>query len=348
MTRAGWSYGLSSILLIGLLVHSGLIQWWSVQGRGLVRSADIGDEVWSAESHWWHHMHTLRRSQVDGAIRNLEAADRWGLIATYSNLADLVWLYLARERVDDAEVTVRRLAALAPGAAEPLRGLGGVMAKTGRVEEAETAYRRALSLDPQHDASRRDLCRMLLRSGRIAEGVEVLGEGYGVPRGSGSEHEMTSGWSVELAGELMKSSDLPAARAMLERIVAFDSENGRAHWLLGVTLAQSGDVAKGLEHLRRAVVLEPALGEARYDLGVALLEMGEVREAIVHLQRAAELSPGSAVVQYNLGVAHFMIGELEEAVAAAREAIRLDPSDATARGFLEMVLEELQSGRGSR
>jgi len=341
VTRSGVLFAAAVVALAAFAGHSGAVQFQVWRGRALLRAVHVGDEVWSEADRWWEGVSDQKRSQVDAAIARLERADRWGLRATDTVLSDLVWLYVARQRLDDAESTLRRLVELRPGAADPHHGLGRLLRRKNRLAAAEREYRRALALDPAHNSARHDLYSLMLGAGRMDDAVVVVREGLTV-----GPHE--TAWVLELVNGLFTSGQYRAARAVLEELVARRADLARGHWLLGVALMQTGEASSGLEHLQEAIHLDPDLGEAHYDLAMSLLERSETRRAMVHLQRAAELNPSSAIVHYNLAVASFMLGGLNEAVGHARESIRLNPGDPDAHAFLAMVLDQLGDPAGAQ
>lgn len=68
-------------------------------------------------------------------------------------LRELVQLYLAQERNEDAEYSVTELEQLMPNTPETLTIKGDVFHAQGRVYQAIQQYELALSIDPNHEAA---------------------------------------------------------------------------------------------------------------------------------------------------------------------------------------------------
>ncbi len=335
--RLRWSGAVFAILAAGWLafvVHSGAVQLSARRGHEMLASLDIGDEVWSVQGHWWASAPQDKRDVLMVSERHLERADAWGLMPTPGVLEDLVWIYLAADRPADAERAVRRLMRQAPDDAGLCRSLAAVLRKVGKSDEAEAAYRRALRLNRSSIQARDELVGLLQSKARYDEAITLYREAI-------AAFPDDATWSLKLARLLMDLRRLDAARRALEALLEAHPTSAHGHALLGLTLLRMGNVETGLTHLRTAVTLEPESGETLYNLGMAYLELRRVGEAVSWLERAVALQPDLAAGHYNLAVATYMAGRPLDALPHIRAAIRLDPDDTDARGFLAVLLQEI-------
>ncbi len=341
MTRAGLVFLIAFLPLFAFTAHSGAVQYNVWRGRSLLAAAHVGDEVWSTGDQWWQYASAEERSSVDRATVALERADRWGLIPTYTALRDLIWLYLAAGRVDQAEQTALRMIALQPKEPDPYHGWAGILRKKGRVDEAIVQYKRALEVGPDFLPARNELAALLPELGRFDEALALNREVLRL-------HPPDVNWSLDFGSRLLKEGRFAEATTVLMNILAAAPSTARAHWLLGVALVQLHHKAAGVEHLRTAVQLDPTHAEAQYDLGMALLAHEQTAPAIEHLRQAIQLKGDFATAHYNLAVALAMAGRPAEAMPHAQEAIRLDPKDADARALLEVLREQASNSTQSQ
>jgi len=292
--------------------HSAAVQWNAWRGQRAMATLQIGDEVWVAGNDWWARASAEKRRQVEAAVRSLEWTTEYGLAGTPAVLQDLVWLYLAKARVQDAERTVRQLLENTPETAEPYRGLANILRMTGRNREAEEQYRLALAVDASHARALEELASLLSAQGRVDDAkreLRRLVEGGQAPATTWS----TLGLLEIRSGE----SDVGIQR--LGRALELDPQLFQTRYQLAAALLSRADGPGG-----RAAI----------------------DEAITHLRMVISERPQFAEAHYNLGVAEFMSGQFEDALNHVREALRLNPSDVQAKQFLQVVEESYKSSRG--
>lgn len=340
-TRSGIGLAVAFVVWLAFVTHSGAVQYAAYRGHQIKEQLALPDSVWHQNASWWQNADDLRRKSVQGAVHHLEWADRFGLMGTVPVLQDLVWLYLAKDDLDVAERTVRRIAALAPEAPEAHRGLGNVLRRAGDLQGAEKAYRRALALDTGFDVARIELCGLLREAGRHEDAAALYAEAI-------AAYPAEERWPLDLARLRLDLGDYAAAEKILIQLIRSRPDSARAAFLMGVVGLQSGDATLGIGYLRRAIELDPELADAHYNLGLALLGRQAVEEAIAALRESIRLRPEFALAHYNLAVAIFMSGAPAEALPSIHEAIRLNPRDADAYGFLSVVLREVGDGAGAR
>lgn len=349
LTKAGWAFTVGMLLWLGFSAHGGVVQLEGQRGQWLFRQLALPEEIWSPGFDWSSTASAADRQRAESAIFHLERANRWGIMPTLHFLDDLVRLRLARGEVDRAEQTAREILRLDRSNAYSSQLVGSVLRRAGRNSEAEQAYREALKINDAFAPARSELCGLLVTLGRFDDAANVFVEHIKLPR--------DLPWALEFADVLNKARAFPQAVKALESILKAVPDSARAHWLVGVALAETGRSEDALRELRRANEIDPELAEARYDLALVLLQEAQVmhelgaplvNEAVGHLQRAVAINPAFADAHYNLGVARMMLGKIADAVPCVREAIRLNPADSQYYAFLAHLLAASGDEAGAR
>jgi protein O-GlcNAc transferase len=91
--------------------------------------------------------------------------------------ADLAALYLALNRLDEAQDRVERSLQLYPGNVDALISKGVILESRGQLDSAIDQYRKALALAPKSAAASQDLGSALQKKGQLQEAVSVLQAG---------------------------------------------------------------------------------------------------------------------------------------------------------------------------
>lgn len=89
----------------------------------------------------------------------------------------------------------------------------------------------------------------------------------------------------------------------------------------------SGQDAPAMRHLERAIALEPGNGRAHYLLGAVLASQGAIDRAVAEMTLAARFAPGLGTVHFQLGLLHFTSGRPDAAEAAWQPLVALGESD---------------------
>ena len=180
--------------------------------------------------------------------------------------------------------------------------------------------------------------------------------------------------TLDRALQLIERGELEAARSLLERLVATETDDPGPHYYLGSVLLDVGDVDQAVVHLERAATLDPGLGAVHFNLGLAYqklgrdadaarsfavawskepdnpvtaLALGRARiaagnfdEAIEPLERASALAPGVPSPLFHLGVAQLRAGNPEAAFASLTRAVGGAPDDPQMRFFQGVAARE--------
>lgn len=125
--------------------------------------------------------------------------------------------------------------------------------------------------------------------------------------------------------------------------VAKAPNNARAHYNLGVALAEAGRSSEALAHYEKALELDKDLPDVHNNLGSTLIGLGRPAEAVPYLQEALRRNANQADVHCNLGAALRALRRYQEALAHYEEALRLDGGLADAYNNLGNCLMQLGS-----
>ncbi len=172
-----------------------------------------------------------------------------------------------------------------------------------------------------------------------------------------------------------RAGRLAEAEALLREVLATDSDEPSALFLLGSAVLTQGRSAEAAALLTRAVAIRPghqeqrqalarallangraaealdalaplaanpALAELQFLLGTALNMLDRPRDAVTALGRAVAAAPNHAEAHLNLGNAYADLNETASAEAHMLRAIALDPTLAEAHASLGFLL----TGRG--
>jgi Tfp pilus assembly protein PilF len=106
--------------------------------------------------------------------------------------------------------------------------------------------------------------------------------------------------------------------------------SARAHYSLGVVLAERQSFELARAHFLTAIAIRPDYPEAHYNLGNAFLAQHLPADAIPCFRKAIALEPGDAQMHNNLGVALLCVNDPVAATTQFDQALLLDPSNASA------------------
>jgi Tfp pilus assembly protein PilF len=142
------------------------------------------------------------------------------------------------------------------------------------------------------------------------------------------------------ARDFYRTGHLPAARALLDSILAHDAHDAEALHLLGVIADASGDPGRGAALIRQALAIRES-PRFRCNLGMVLCHLGQHAPAADALRAALAHRPDYPEALNNLGVALEGLRESAEAEAAYRAAIAARADYAEAWGNLGNTLRRV-------
>jgi len=139
---------------------------------------------------------------------------------------------------------------------------------------------------------------------------------------------------------LRRNVQYQSEMGMLHDVIAKRPRNARAHYNLGVALAEQRQEEAAIANFTEALRLSPDYAEAHGNLGVVLAERGHWEEAIAHYTRALRLRPDLAEAHNNMSVALARQGRVDEALFHSLEALRLRPDSTAAYNNWRRVMAQ--------
>jgi tetratricopeptide (TPR) repeat protein len=119
-----------------------------------------------------------------------------------------------------------------------------------------------------------------------------------------------------------KRYDLSAAS--LAQAVQLQSDNYRAHQLLGLIHVLNRRYPEALEEMRLAALQNPSSAQVRFYYGRLLYKHGNYPQARDEFEACLRVQPGYPKALENLGLCHEALGQYAEAKQAYLQAIDLD------------------------
>ncbi len=275
--------------------------------------------------------------------------DPKGQLHTLADL-DEARQYRDDEDYERAVVAARRAVEANPRMVDAWEILGNSLEQLARLEEAEEAYREAMEISGPRPEVILAMSRVQLELGRVDEalaGIELARQaGVINPNSLRRIGLRLVEWGrldealevVEQAAEDDRPESLNAlARVLselgrqqeaidtLNRSLAIDPDNAKAHEHLGLVHLRLGDNALALDYSERAVELDPTLSDAWNNLGAALYFLGRPVEALEAWEEAVEQDPLQYETLFNIGIKAPELGRLEQARSALRRFIETAP-----------------------
>ncbi|HEX7182007.1 MAG TPA: sulfatase-like hydrolase/transferase [Thermoanaerobaculia bacterium] len=215
-------------------------------------------------------------------------------------------------RLDEAREHAELALEANPSGANGL--LAGVALSRRDVDSALDLLRRGAAVSEKF---RRDLGLALSESGRGAEALEVL-----QPAAEGGTDPATAN---ALAVALSESGRHAEAAAVVERVIAADPKNARAHEIHGMVSLRLRRPQEARAHLEQALALNRRLPNAWNTLGVALYDLEGPEAALSAWQQAVALDPTQYEALLNIGLVAAQTGRRGEARQALRRFVDTAP-----------------------
>jgi len=136
-----------------------------------------------------------------------------------------------------------------------------------------------------------------------------------------------------------QSGNSQQALQLLQRSIAIDSSDPRAHNHLGQVYVALNDKRNAALCFERALQIEPNHVASLNNLANLTLTR-DLAQAIALYRRALQLSPDAAFASYNLAQALKEYNSFDEALLLYRRTIALDPKHFQARHMLGVLLEQ--------
>jgi tetratricopeptide (TPR) repeat protein len=213
-------------------------------------------------------------------------------------------LYLASNRVSDAETYLNRLRSQVPNSAAVLAALAEIKSIQKDSAAAQQLAQQALKANPDYRPAMVTLARDHYRNRRLDLALYAL---TAILDGYGPENPPR------------------------------DKNNGEARLIRALIYKEQGQRKLAMEELRRVVELRPDIVEARVNLAVYMLEAGNAPEAVPLLEGALAYDPSHVLVHLNLGDAYRLQGRPDEALKQLTWVTQADPTLAQAHYNIGLV-----------
>src|SRR6266545_7358682 len=151
--------------------------------------------------------------------------------------------------------------------------------------------------------------------------------------------EFAAAWKIH-GQALQEPDDLAKVREWVGALATKHPDQGHAHLVVGLFLAQAGQSEQSVEHYKKAIALAPQSPYPHFFLAQIHQRAARPEMAIKAYREAVRLDPAYAPARTNLGVAYQAQDNLEMAIPQFREVIKLNPNDAVAHANLACALAE--------
>ncbi len=179
-------------------------------------------------------------------------------------------------------------------------------------------------------------------AGRMRLGQDLFNRGRGPEAEAqlrkATEWDPNSAGIHEAHGIILNELGRPdEAAAALWRAARLNAADYQAAFNAALAFAAARKLADAELAFREAVKRNPRFDRAHYNLGLLLAQTGRIQEGITQLQTAEQLAPRVADYPYARATLHWQRGERAAALAAARRALEADPTHAPSRQLLQQA-----------
>jgi tetratricopeptide (TPR) repeat protein len=223
-----------------------------------------------------------------------------------------------QNKPEQAKELIERAVAMAPDSGHAQASLGRLLAIRRQYAEAEVALRRAAALEPFLVPPRMDLADLYATAlQRPRDAVTLYREVLSfAPKHAGARYA--------LGVVLGRLGEADAARAELQAAAELEPANPLPPLALATLLARGGDRAGALSAADRALKLQPNLVAARELRGDLLLAGGDDAGALAEYEAAAATKQPSASALFKAGMLQQKAKRLDAAERYYRRAIEAD------------------------
>jgi tetratricopeptide (TPR) repeat protein len=220
----------------------------------------------------------------------------------------------SQDRCREAVPVFQQLAAAHPQVAAIPFALGQCEFEGKNYLPAIDAFGRALAIDPRLVEARAMRGAALGLSGRTAEAIEELRQA--------SRTNDSFAPSFRLLGmfEVENGQTGPEARSALERAVALEASDARAHYWLGQLHFLNEDYDAAAREFAASLAVQPQSVQALVGHARALAGAGQTAAALGEFQDVLKREPASAEALLGAATCYYNLRQFPAALAAASEA----------------------------
>lgn len=265
---------------------------------------------------------------------------------TVAAMIHLAEVYVALERLDDAEKVLRYALSGAPELPSARALLGQIALSRKDYALAVDYLEAALAAVPEATRLHYPLALAYRGLGDLDKAQEHLAQRGEVGVRPADPlidelEELKRGERVHIfrGRTAFRAGDFDAAAREFRLAVDADPDSVTARVNLGSALGQAGDRIGAIHHFRKALELDPDNVTASYNLGLLLELEGATEESLQQLERAAELEPKDGEIRRELAKALLRAGRPEDALESYQRASDLAPYDPETRlGEVQLLL----------
>ncbi len=264
-------------------------------------------------------VHQHLKGEVAESIRALEEAldevpeDRWArqvLASAYQTYGEYEKAYELL-----ASIEVRQ-----PDDAATLSAVGALLLMLNRVDEAEVKLRRALELDPKSGSARLGLARIAVRQRDEDTALALMNETIEVDPGTSGPA------AYHAIGRLqLRRRELELARKAFQAALKIDRMNGSAYDGLASVLIEEGKPKEAIPFLYASLRFRPAQPQTLTTLAQVLRDSGDLERAIKLCKKALVMSPKLATAYNTLGRIYRKQGDDDKAIEMYQQAMDYAP-----------------------
>ncbi len=187
-------------------------------------------------------------------------------------------------RLEEAEASLERAVAIAPGRADAWNNLGSVRLRLGKDAEAGKAYEEAVRLKPDFVVALRNLAQTLAKADRWTDFLAAM-EKIENPVPGDAPLLIRAGMVLADGGRL------PEAERAFRLAIRAAPDQGKAYGYLGFVYVSQNRTSEALPLLERAAAIDPGDAPARFNLGAARLAAGDRAGAAAERDALRALDP---------------------------------------------------------
>ena len=208
----------------------------------------------------------------------------------------------------------------APDSAIILRKLGSAQMDAGRLQQAEATLRRVTAMAPGDAGAWGMLGQILWRQARNAEAMEAI-----QVKAIAADPELPELHNSLRNDLLLSNGDAPGAEKEFREAMRIQPSLAQVQMNLASVLASRGDNAEARYHFEQSIRLKPDFAEARLNYARLLLSMNDTDQAEKQLQASVTADPRVAIAHELWGELLGTKGDLGSAVREFQSAVRLQP-----------------------
>jgi tetratricopeptide (TPR) repeat protein len=132
--------------------------------------------------------------------------------------------------------------------------------------------------------------------------------------------------------------------ALLDAVVAFNTNNWSALWIIGKGYQALGEPDKACDAFGKSYAIQRQNADVAREYMLECLNLGRTTEAVSVAEYAVSISPRDAGLYANLALAYTLAGRITDAQAIISKSLQIDPNDKISL-TLRRVIQEVADGK---